>query len=103
MAGEMTFPVDVSYIQAGRDIEVESAEGGQRSSRLTMAPPSLDPDDRDEAGVLLTPLDDIIETDEWSTTLDQYLPYAEVAFGQRSLPRAYAPDFSGIWASTFKR
>ncbi len=79
------FPTDVSYIQAGRDLEVEAIEPGRRSNEFSMAPSLDEADDLDESPIAFTPLDDIIEAEERPSILSRYLPHAQKAFSERHL------------------
>ena len=79
------FPTDVTFIQDGRDLEVEALEPGRRSNELSTAPSFSEEEDLDETPVAFTALDDIQETDERPSLLSRYIPYAQAAYRERQL------------------
>jgi hypothetical protein len=95
MSMDGSFPVDLTFIQNGRDLEVEAIHGGRRSNELTTAPAVDENEDLDESPVAFTALDDIMETDERTSLVNTYVEYAERAFQERNLVYPFVLDRRG--------
>ena len=84
------FPNDVTFIQEGRQLEVEALDRGRRSNQIAMSSFISD-----GLSLGLPADDDVQETEERIHTLDQYLPYADIAFRERGLAYPFRKSEDG--------
>ena len=89
----MTFP-DLSFIDTGRELEVEAVEGGRTLAEFTVAPGN------DTAGIDDEPIhwravDDVVEIGDRCKAVPNYLEYARQAFGERCLVYPFDAAQSG--------
>ena len=81
------FPIDVTFIQDGRLLEVEAFDSGRRSNQIAAVP--------DEGLLSLAADDDIVETEERIKTVATYVPYAQAAFDGRDLKYPFRQSLEG--------
>jgi hypothetical protein len=87
--------IDLSWVQTGRELEVECIDGGRSTSEFTFAPLDLDPDNEEEQTVNERPVDDADKTEERARTIQRYVPYAQKAYLERGLVYPFRVSDSG--------
>jgi hypothetical protein len=82
---------DLSFIDNARPMEVEAVDPGRRSNQITIEPvlvsaDSPSGDEIDEAAqIMFSPAEDVQETEERLSWLNDYVPHATKAFKDRDL------------------
>jgi hypothetical protein len=93
----MSLP-DISFIDEGRELEVEAVDCGRSTSEFTFAPGSAnfvaEVAEGDEEAVHGRPVDDILEVGERLENLPKYVRLARSAFRQRGLTYPFEIDES---------
>jgi hypothetical protein len=75
--------LDLSFVESARALEVEAIEGGRPLNEFTIDPQTSANDE--EVPVMGRSVDDAEETAERVALVQQFLPYARIAYEQRGL------------------
>ena len=87
--------IDLSWIPIGRNMEVESIDGGRASNEFTLGPSDSGIENDEELPVNLRAVDDAEETEQRVKSIEKYVPYAQRAYAERGLSYPFRKSDSG--------